>query len=135
MIHKFLLLTGHQARLAACRAIMGCEEGLTMTLADPKRNADQNALMWVWLEAFSQQLEWPVNGVMTKLDKEEWKDLLTAGVQEEEVRVAPSVSGRGMVMLGQRTSQFSKRKMADFIDFLQMVAAERGVVIEEQEAA
>jgi hypothetical protein len=35
----------------------------------------------------------------------------------------------GMVLLGQRTSKFSKAKFSDFLEFLHATAIERGVVV------
>jgi TRAP-type mannitol/chloroaromatic compound transport system permease small subunit len=40
----------------------------------------------------------------------------------------------GMVMLGMRTSQMSRRAFAEFIDFVQSVAADRGVALETEAA-
>lgn len=97
-----------------------------MRLTEPTRSLEANAQMWVLLECFAEQLEWPVNGVMTKLSKEEWKTLTTAAFEREQVRVSPGLDG-GMVMLGARTRQYGKAKMSEFIDFLQAVGTERGV--------
>ena len=37
----------------------------------------------------------------------------------------------GMVILGMRASKMGKRQFAEFIEFLQSVAADRGVVLDE----
>ncbi len=39
---------------------------------------------------------------------------------------------RGMVMLGRRTSKMGKRQFAEFIEFIQSVAADRGVNLEPE---
>jgi hypothetical protein len=88
--------------------------------------------MWPILEAFSQQLQWPVNGVMTTLTPEEWKDLLSAAFRKE-TRVAMGLDG-GFVMLGQRTSRFTKRQFSEWLEFLHSTAADRGVVVYEEAA-
>jgi hypothetical protein len=85
------------------------------------------------MQAFADQLVWPVNGQMVKLEAEEWKDLLTAAFRQETVRVAMGLRG-GMVMLGTRTSKMGKQQMADFITFIQSEAADRGIELEEQTA-
>lgn len=41
----------------------------------------------------------------------------------------------GVVMLGQRTSQFSKREFSEWLEFLHATAADRGVTVYEREAA
>jgi hypothetical protein len=101
-----------------------------VTVEPPKRNLEQNALLWVLLSAFADQLVWPVNGAMVKLEPEEWKDILTAAYRRETQRVAMGLDG-GMVMLGMRTSKLNKRKFAELIEFVQSVAVDRGVELGE----
>lgn len=127
---KQLFVLSHPlARRRAVAAVAEAPEGYCVTVAEPKRNSDQNALMWVLLSAFSEQLVWPVNGAMVKLEPEEWKDVLTAAFRKDQARVAQGLNG-GMVFLGLRTSKFGKREMAEFIEFVQSVAADRGVEVE-----
>lgn len=118
------------ARRRAMAAVADAPAGHVVTVAEPTRNLEQNALMWVLLQAFADQLLWPVNGQMVKLDAEEWKDLLSAAFRQESVRVAMGLRG-GMVMLGSRTSKMSKRQMAEFIEFIQSEGADRGVMFDE----
>jgi len=118
------------ARRRAVAAVAEAPEGYVVTVEEPRRNLEQNALMWVLLQAFADQLVWPVNGQMVKLEAEEWKDLLTAAFRQETVRVAMGLRG-GMVMLGTRTSKMGKRQMAEFIEFIQSEAADRGVELQE----
>lgn len=97
-----------------------------LTLKLETRTQAQNRLMWPLLTAFSEQLEWPVNGRMTKLTPDEFKDVLSAGFHGEAVRLAMGLNG-GVVMLGQRTSKFTKPQFAEWIEFLYATAADRGV--------
>jgi hypothetical protein len=129
---KFIL--AHDlARRRAMAAVADAPAGMVVTVAEPTRNLEQNSLMWVLLQAFADQLVWPVNGQMVKLEAEEWKDLLSAAFRQETVRVAMGLRG-GMVMLGSRTSKMGKRQMAEFIEFIMSEAADRGVQLEEVEA-
>lgn len=114
------------ARERALEAVRNAPEGQVVTIAEPTRNLEQNALLWVLLTAFSKQLVWPVNGAMCKLEPEEWKDILTAGFRRETARLAMGLSG-GVVMLGARTSQMGKKEFAEFVEFVQSIAADRGV--------
>jgi hypothetical protein len=116
----------------ACRAVVEAPDEWICTLAEPTRNSSQNALLWVLLQAFADQLKWPVNGELVKLTPEEWKDLLSAAYKRESQRVAMGLDG-GMVMLGLRTSKMGKRDFAEFVDFIHATAAARGVVIQELE--
>lgn len=129
MSRRVFILAHQTARQRAVEAIREAPAGYAVTLAEPTRNLDQNARMWPLLEAFSEQLEWPVNGRMSKLTKEEWKDLLSAAFRKEQNRVAQGLDG-GFVMLGQRTSRFSRREFSEWLEFLHATAADRGVVLE-----
>lgn len=112
-----------------CKPHLIAGRKLVVTAQEETRSSAQNALLWVLLTAFSEQLEWPVNGRMVKLAPEEWKDLLSAAYKRESQRVAMGIDG-GMVMLGLRTSKMGKREFAEFVDFIHSVAADRGVELE-----
>ena len=131
---KIWKITGEAAKKAACREVLSAPEGHIVTLAEPTRNLDQNAAQWPILEAFAQQLDWPINGQMAKITADDWKDILTCAFRNEQPRVAMGLSG-GMVLLGQRTSKFSKRDFSDWLEFLHAIANERGVVVYQEAAA
>jgi hypothetical protein len=135
MTDKRIFFLSHlEARKNAARCIAEAPAGWRVTVEPPKRNLEQNALLWVLLQAFADQLVWPVNGAMTKLSADEWKDILSAAYRRQGQRVAMGIDG-GMVMLGARTSKMSKREFAEFLDFVHSVAADRGVELEEQACA
>lgn len=115
-----------EARRRALQAVSEAPEGHVVTVSEPGRSLDQNSAMWPILQAFSEQLEWPVNGSMTRLEPVEWKDILSAVFRRETARVAQGLDG-GMVLLGQRTSRFSKREFSEFLEFLHATAVARGV--------
>lgn len=121
------------ARARAVEAVRSAPEGMVVEVKEPTRSLDANAAMWPILHAFSEQLEWPVNGAMTKLDPEEWKSVLTAAFRNETARIAMGLNG-GVVMLGARTSKFSKREFSEWLEWLHMVAAERGVDLSRSES-
>ncbi len=98
------------------------------------RSTAQNNAQWPYLEAFSQQLLWPVNGEMVRMEAEDWKDVLTAAFRRETVRVAMGLNG-GVVMLGVRTSKMLKPEFSEWLEFLKATAADRGVTVYEDEAA
>jgi hypothetical protein len=130
---KFIL-SHDMARQRAVEAVKTAPAGYAVTVAEPTRNGDQNAAMWPILQAFADQLDWPVNGRMAKLSPDEWKDLLSAAFRKEQNRVAPGLDG-GFVMLGQRTSKFSKREFSEWLEFLHATAADRGVEVYREEVA
>ena len=118
----------HPSRRLACVAIGQTPDGYIVQIKPPNRSLEQNAAQWPILEAFSRQLQWPVNGAMTELSAEEWKDILTAAFRRETARVAMGMDG-GVVMLGARTSAFTKAEFSEWIEFLHATAAARGVEI------
>lgn len=87
---------------------------------------DANAAMWPILECFAKQKKWPVNGELVWLTAEEWKDVLTAAFDKETIRLAQGIDG-GVVMLGKRTSMFSKKRFSEWLEFLNATAAIMGV--------
>lgn len=125
-------LIDESVRRRALEAVRTAPVGHEVTIAPPRRSLDQNAAQWTILEAFSRQLQWPVNGHMTRLEPEEWKDILTAAFRGERVRLAMGLNG-GVVMLGLRTSRMNKREFSEYLEFLHATAAERGVRIYERE--
>lgn len=104
-----------------------------LTLKPETRSQAQNRLMWPILTEFSRQLQWPINGQMVTMDADDWKDVLTAAFHGETVRVAMGLNG-GVVMLGQRTSKFTKAQFSEWIEFLYATAALRGVKLPAWEA-
>lgn len=124
---RIYFLVHDTARRLAAAQCMTAQEGYVCKIEPPGRTLEQNAYQWPYLEGFSQQLLWPVNGVMCKLSSDEWKDVLTAAFEKEtEPRLAAGFDG-GIVMLGRRTSQFGKRKFAEWMEFLMAAAALKSV--------
>ena len=59
------------ARRLAMEAVQTAPEGYCVTVAEPTRSLDQNAAMWPILQAFADQLQWPVNGAMVWMTPDE----------------------------------------------------------------
>lgn len=122
---RILKITGEAARKAACRDVLAAPEGYLVTIAEPTRNLEQNALMWCLLDCMAKQTDWHGN----KLNAEEWKDLLSAGLVQS--KAVPNLTGNGFVILGQRTSKLSKSQFAALIELIYAIGSERGVVFGE----
>lgn len=99
---------------------------LALTLSDPARSQEQNRLMWPYLEAWRINQTCIVNGVETRLDRDDWKDVLTASWRRENIRMALGLDG-GVVMLGARTSKFRKGEFTDWMEFLIYATTSRGM--------
>lgn len=115
-----------QARKLAAELCMTVPDGWIAVFSEPTRTLDQNADQWPYLQGFADQLQWPVNGQMVWMTKEEWKDVLTAAFEQETVRLAQGLNG-GVVMLGSRTSHFGQKKFREWMEFLRATAALKGV--------
>ena len=93
---------------------------LELTIKREKRSLDQNALLWSVLTDLSKQVKW----YDQTLTKEEFKDLLTAGLKKQ--KAVPGIDG-GFVMLGTSTSAMTKEEMSDLITLAHAFGDERGV--------
>lgn len=127
---RIIWLRDPATRQRALDAIREAPDGWKVTVQPPTRSLDQNAAQWPILEAFAKQLQWPVNGQLCWMNAEEWKDVLSAAFYSKHVRLAAGIDG-GVVMLGQRTSNFSKAVFSDWLTFLHATAIDRGVTVDE----
>ncbi len=134
MSKRLFKLVHNQARSNALQAVKDAPDGHVVTVAEPTRSLDQNAAQWPILQAFADQVQWPINGAMVWMTADDWKDVLTAAFKRETVRVAQGLDG-GMVMLGSRTSGFSVREMSEWLEFLHATAALREVDLHYMEHA
>lgn len=104
-------------------------QSFDVEVREPKRTLDSNSCMWATLADIARQVEWPhTKGGEWKIglmDSDSWKAVLTAAF-EQETKQAQGIGG-GTVMLGARTSQYSRRKMGELLEFVHAFGAERGV--------
>ncbi len=102
--------------------------GTAVEFKDVTRTLEQNAFQWPYLQGFSEQLQWPVNGEKVWLVKDEWKDVLTCAFDGDvSPRIASAWEGGGVVMLGKRTSQFGKKRFAEWMEWLIAAATLKGI--------
>jgi hypothetical protein len=130
---RVFILAHTEARRRAIESVQEAPEGYAVVVSEPTRNLNQNAAQWPILQAFADQLQWPVNGKMVWLTPDEWKDILTAAFERETVRVAMGLDG-SMVMLGSRTREFSKNRFGQWLEFLHATAADREIDLRYREA-
>jgi len=122
----------HPARRNAVAAVYAAPEGHVVVIRDATRSLEQNAASWPLLTQWAKQKEWPVNGKMTRLTAEEWKTILTAAFRNETGRIAQGLDG-GMVLLGARTRDFTKKEFSDWLEFLYAASAQHGVKVQRVE--
>lgn len=118
----------HPNRECAKAQIDMSPDGTALIFKDATRTLEQNSAQWPYLEGFSKQLQWPVNGVNQWLSRDEWKDILTCTFEGEvNPRVAMGFDG-GVVMLGRRTSKYGVKKFSEWYEWLMAAAALQGIV-------
>jgi hypothetical protein len=76
--------------------------------------------MWANLEDIAQQVVW----YGQKLDKHEWKDVLTAGLKKQ--KIVPGIEG-GFVVIGARTSKMTVAEMTELIELSTAFGIQQGV--------
>lgn len=123
-------LANSALRTKAMEAVKRAPEGYRVTFEAPKRSDPQNRRMWAMLGEVSQQVEY----YGEKLSPEAWKDIFTASLKKE-LKVVPSLDGKGIVQIGLRTSKMSKGEMADLIALIEMYGATHDVKFKDEQAA
>lgn len=121
---KTYRLAHDTARKLALECVAQAPDGYIVTVAEPTRNLEQNALLWALLTELSEQVPW--HGI--KLSPDEYKDLLSAGLVK--AKVVPNIEGNGFVILGQRTSKMTKGEFSELIELVYAFGTERGVTFQ-----
>ena len=119
MDKKIFVLTPTNRRFVA-ENIRDSSDGYVVTISEPTRTLEQNALLWPLLTEVSKQVDW----YGRKLSKEEWKDVFTAALRKQTV--VPGIDG-GFVVCGRSTSSFGKKMFSDLIELIFAFGADHGV--------
>ena len=117
-------LVHDEARRRAWAAIGKATQGHVVTVSEPTRNLEQNALLWAMLHEISERVVWHGR----KLSPEDWKHVFSSSLRRLDV--VPNLDGTGFVALGLSTSKMTKREFSDLIELINVFAAERGIELE-----
>ena len=90
---QLFIMVHDTARSNAVEAVRNAPAGYRVEIKPPTRSLEQNSALWGILQAFADQLTWPVNGEMVKLTSEEWKTITTAAFRKESGRIAMGLDG------------------------------------------
>ena len=94
---------------------------------DAGRSLLQNAKMWPMLTDISKQISMKMKGGWyLKATPAQWKDYTTAIFRNEQLQ-AEGDNGE-VILIGHSTSEMKKKDFSDFIEFLFMFGANRGIV-------
>lgn len=127
MRQTFILLPSpHPSRDRALNAVRDAPDGYCVTIGEPTRTLEQNSAQWPYLEAFAQQKQLCINGVMQWVTADDWKDVLT-GCWHGEMRMA--AFDNKVIMLPQRTSKMGKKAFSTWLEFLIAMAATSDVIV------
>ena len=93
---------------------------VVVTLGRKKRSNDQNAKLWPMLTDISRQVDW----FGRKHSPDQWKDIITGSF--EHCEFVPGIDGQ-MIMLGGRTSKYSKARFSELIEYIYAFGADKQV--------
>lgn len=122
MGRALLTINGDVDRRKASLWVAKAPPGTRITFAASKRSTDQNSKLWACLTDVAEQVEW--HGL--KLTPNDWKTIFMDGLNRE-LRMVPSIDGKGFVNLGRSSSKLSKQEFSDLIELIHMFGANHGV--------
>ena len=120
-----------RSRSQAIEAVRQAPEHWVVEIKQRTRSLDQNSMLWRLLTISSKNVPWIVNGETVMLSPEDWKDVFTASLHQEN-RIARGIRG-GFVMLGRSTSVMGVQAMTELIEFIYNFLAEQGVTVDVSE--
>lgn len=126
----FKLFSPRQRSLAI-EAVRNAPEHCIVEIKERTRSNPQNRALWRLLTIASENVPWQVNGSDVMLSPEDWKDIFTASLKQEN-RIARGIQG-GFVMLGQSTSRMTVSQMTNLLEFILHFLAEQGIAVDVQE--
>lgn len=119
---QLFVLWNDAMRARAIEMIRHARPESRVVITGPKRTLDQNSRLWAMLTELSDQIVWHGK----KLDPEDWKLVMMAGLKRE-LRLVPNIDGDGFVNLGTSSSDLSKEEMGDLFIVIEKFGAEHGV--------
>lgn len=104
--------------------------GMRIEFKMPKRTTPQNDRMWAMLTEVAETMR--KRG--TDYTTDEWKVIFMHACGRE-IRLLPSLDGKGFIPYGQSSSDLSKQEMTDLIEFMLAWGAENGVTFNDTRKA
>lgn len=124
MSQSFTLISD-RVRSNAIEAVRSAPPNWIVTIKEPKRSTDQNALMWSLLGDLAR----------AKPEGRSWTpETFKAAMMHylgHQVMFAEGLGGTGPFPIGFRTSNLSKKQMSDLIECILSYGAEHGVVFKD----
>ena len=117
----------HPARRRAMQAVADAQVGQKITIADPTRTGDQNAIFHALCGDIAKRVEW----MGKPRTAEAWKVLLVSGhavATKEGAEVVPGLEGE-FVNIRESTAAMSKARGSSLIEYTMAFAATHGVEV------
>lgn len=126
MSKRVFIMAHDIARQGAIRAVQEAPEGYSVTIAEPKRNADQNAKFHAMCSDFARSgIPWA--GKPRTADQ--WKVLLVSGhatATKEGAEMVPGLEGE-FVNVRESTALMSVRRSSSLIEYTVAMGEQMGV--------
>lgn len=122
---KVFILVHGEARRRALDFVKNAPNEYVVTIEEPKRNSDQNALIHARLTEVGETLGWIWNGVEVDLD--DLKTIFMAAYKKAttgSVRFAIGIDGQP-VILDWRTRKLTKRECSEFMEYVNAYMADK----------
>lgn len=120
MDKRTFILSHDVARARAAQCVMNAPAGYCITVSEPTRTLEQNALLWPLLDRVARQIIWHGQ----RLSADDWKNIFTSSLCKQ--RVVPGIDG-GFVVMGQSTRAMSKADMSELIELIMAFGAQHDV--------
>lgn len=115
---KTVILIGPEQRRTAKKYVDEAPDGYFVSIREPTRNLEQNALLHAELQEVADSVLWAGK----KRDVETWKRLFTSAwlrARGEPVDILPALDGHGVDIVYYPTHKMTKAQMAELITYIQ----------------
>lgn len=126
MTRATIILHNDSDRMRAAALMAKVPAGSIVDVRHAKRTVPMNARMWAMLTDVSRQ----ATHAGQRFTPNDWKTIFTAALRRE-LRMVPNLTGDGMVLLGERTSEMTKAEHSDLMELIAAWGAENGVEFSE----
>jgi NinB protein len=110
----------------AMTAVKVAPQGYVVEIREPKRLDVQNRKMWALLKDISDQVVWHGR----KLNSEDWKAMLTAGLTKSEP--IEGIEQGTMILLGVSTRTMSRKFFSELFEYMYAFGTDQNVVWSEK---
>lgn len=126
-----LTITGDIARQAICKAVQSSEIGMVVSIGQPTRSSEQNAMLHPLLTDIANQKEW----MGKKRSMLQWKVIMVSAhaiATGEPAEMVIGLEGE-VVNLRESTAAMSKKRFSSLMEYVLAWGANNGVKFSDHE--